>query len=474
VSAALDQLRRHPRHLVLGALVAGMLAAPLGARAIVLLAMLAVALAGRPLLGGLAALALMLGALGIHARAAALDRTELRPLLGATVTARVVLLEQPRPLRYGASALAQLASGERVLLRIREAVRWPRVATGAIVAVHGRLRPLGPFESYSALRGAHAALSLDAAAETGRRRGGFAGEVDDVRGRAESALRRGLPTAQAALLRGMVLGQDQALDARTRQEFQAAGLSHILAASGENVALLLALGLPLLAWSGFGLHGRLVGAMLLIALYVPLAGGGPSIQRAGAMGAATTVAALAGRPASRWYALLLAAAVTLAVNPRAAADPGWQLSFAAVVAIALLAPVVRARLRARRVPANLADAAAVTFAATLGTAPLIAFHFAQLSLVSLPANLLAAPAIAPIMWLGFLAAALGQLAAPLALPFNALNAPLLGYVGWVAHAAAGLPHASVPLALHGARALIGVYAALAALAWRLLLRRRPI
>src|SRR5207247_8246090 len=64
---------------------------------------------------------------------------------------------------------------------------------------------------------------------------------------------------------------------------------------------------------------------------------GPSIQRAGVMGAAGIVAALAGRPASRVYALLLAAAVTLVLNPRAVADPGWQLSFAAVVAIMALA-----------------------------------------------------------------------------------------------------------------------------------------
>ena len=48
------------------------------------------------------------------------------------------------------------------------------------------------------------------------------------------------------------------------------------------------------------------------------------------MGAAGLIAALAGRPRSRWYALLLAAAVTLAIDPRAAGDVGWQLSFAAV------------------------------------------------------------------------------------------------------------------------------------------------
>ena len=75
---------------------------------------------------------------------------------------------------------------------------------------------------------------------------------------------------------------------------------------------------------------------------MPVTGAGPSIQRAGVMGAAGIVAALAGRPRSRWYALLLAAAVTLALDPRATADVGWQLSFAAVVGILLFAaPLAR-------------------------------------------------------------------------------------------------------------------------------------
>ncbi len=435
-----DALREHPRHLVLAALVAGLLAAPLPLRVVLLLAALAWALGGRALVGGLAAVAVLAGALGAHARLAALDRTALTPLLGSSVDARVVLLEQPHPVRYGFTALARLdgGAGEEVMLRIGTAVTWPAPATGAVLLVRGRLRALGPFESYYGLRGAHAAITLEAAEATGARRGGALGLVDAVRTRAEAALSRGLPPAQAALLCGMVLGQDEALEGRTRDEFRASGLSHILAASGANIALLLALAVPLLAWLGLGLRGRLLGGLLLIALYVPLAGGGASIQRAGVMGAAATVAALAGRPASRWYALLLAAAVTLAVNPRADADIGWQLSFAAVIAIALLARPAAAALRRRRIPAAAADAVAVSTAATLGTTPLIALHFGQLSLVSLPANLLAAPAIAPVMWLGFVAAALGQLSPALALPLNALNAPLLGYVGWVAHAAAGV------------------------------------
>jgi competence protein ComEC len=329
------------------------------------------------------------------------------------------------------------------MLRVPSSSTWPTVATGAIVLVRGRLRPLGPFERHYARRGASAALSLDGAVPTGARRGGAMGAIDAIRARAERALATGLPAAQAALLRGMVLGQDEALDEATRTEFRASGLAHIVAASGQNVALLLALALPLLAWAGLGLQGRLLGGLLLIALYVPLAGAGPSIQRAGVMGAATTVAAMVGRPASRWYAFLLAAAATLAWNPRASGDPGWQLSFAAVAAIALAAQPASRMLRARRVPAALADAAAMTIAATLGTAPLLALHFHQLSTVSVVANLLAGPAVAVVMWIGILTAALGQLSPALAVPLNLLNAPLLGYVGWVAHTTAGLPYAAL-------------------------------
>jgi len=482
VAAALAVLSRHPRHLVLAALAAGLLAAPLAPAHVGLLALAAAALAGRPPLALLAAAAVLGGALGGQARLAALERSQLPPLLGASVTAPVVLLDQPRPVRHGATALAELHAplagrghGERVMLRIKQETAWPAAATGAIVLVRGRLRALGPFERHYARRGAHAAISLEAAALTSGRRGGAMGVVDAIRTRAERALDAGLPPAQAALLRGMTLGQDDRLDERTREEFRASSLAHVLAASGQNVALLLALALPLLAYAGLGLRGRLLGALALIVLYVPLAGAGPSIQRAGVMGAATTVAALAGRPASRWYALLLAAAVTLALNPRASGDPGWQLSFAAVVAIALIVPGTRGAMLARRVPAPVADAVAISFAATLGTAPLLAFHFAQVSLVGLPANLLAAPAIAPITWLGMLAAGLGQLTPALAVPLNGVNAYLLAYVGWVARAAADVPYASVELVLPGLLALLGSYAAIVVLALlgRALLRRRP-
>ena len=119
--------------------------------------------------------------------------------------------------------------------------------------------------------------------------------------------------------------------------------------------------------------------MALIAIYVPVAGAGPSIQRAGVMGAAGLVAALAGRPSARWYALLLAAVATLALDPRSTGDIGWQLSFAAVagllVLVAPLVRVLRGATRGRCARRALAEGAAMTLAATLATAPLAAHHF---------------------------------------------------------------------------------------------------
>ncbi|HVW18069.1 MAG TPA: ComEC/Rec2 family competence protein, partial [Solirubrobacteraceae bacterium] len=260
------------------------------------------------------------------------------------------------------------------------------------------------------------------------------------------------------LARGMVLGEDAALPEGLGDDFRAAGLSHLLAASGANVALLAALVLGLCALLGVPLAARLTVALTAIAAYVPLAGGGPSIQRAGVMGAAAIVAALASAAPSRWYALLLAAAATLAANPRAAEDPGWQLSFVAVIALLALAPALRARL-GRRLPDALADVVAIALAAGVATAPLIALRFGQVSLVSLPANLLAAPAVAPVMWLGALAAAAGQASPALAQPLTALAAWPLAFLAWLGHAAASVPGAQAAVHVSPA-ATVGVYAVL--------------
>jgi competence protein ComEC len=258
----------------------------------------------------------------------------------------------------------------------------------------------------------------------------------EIRARAAEGLSRGMPAREAALARGFVLGEDEGVDEATKEDFRRSGLSHLLAVSGQNVTLLALLAMPLLGAFGIPLRERLVWVLALIAVYVPVAGAGPSIQRAAVMGALGLLATMGGRRASRLYALALAALVTLAVDPGIAADVGWQLSFAAVLGILLLARPLRqacvARLGTGRWRRALAEGVAATVAATLATAPLIAFHFETLSTTTLFANVLSLPAVAPAMWLGMCGAGLSQLPGVPLEPLNGLNALLLAYIAQVA------------------------------------------
>ena len=182
------------------------------------------------------------------------------------------------------------------------------------------------------------------------------------------------------------------------------------------------------------------------------------------MGCLNLLAMMAGRRSSRFYALAFAAAVTLAIEPqhrrgcrlaaqlcRGARDPA-----ARPAAEELPRPILATGALGRA----LAEGAAMTIAATLTTAPLIAFHFGELSTTTLFANLLAAPAVAPAMWLGMVAAAAGQVPG---FPIEAVNwvdALLLAYVAQVA-AWCGRPSWAflhVQLDLTG---VLGTYVALA-------------
>ncbi|HEX5610744.1 MAG TPA: ComEC/Rec2 family competence protein [Solirubrobacterales bacterium] len=299
----------------------------------------------------------------------------------------------------------------------------------------------------------------------------------EIRERAEDGLGRGMPAREAALARGFVLGQDEQIDAVTKEDFRRSGLAHLLAVSGQNVTLLALLAMPLLGALGIPLRERLVWILALIAIYVPLAGAGPSIQRAAVMGGAGMLATLGGRRACRLHALVLALVVTVAIDPTIAGDVGWQLSFAAVLGILLLAAPLREALLARwgqgAIRRALAEGIAVTVAATLATAPLIAFYFETFSTVTLLANVAAMPAVAPAMWLGMASAAASQVpAAPVEL-LNGLNALLLAYIAQVA-AWCGRPgwaQITVHLGPGGVAATYAALTAAAAVTVRLTRRR---
>lgn len=503
-----------------------------------------------PRLAACAAALVMAGAAAGDLRIAAIDRFAGRIHDGDYVSMRAHLLSPLRPSPFGASAEvgviggppgavqgggdpagarssrarstgADLA-GARLLVRAPRWSPFPRsLAVGDEVLLSGTLRELRPrpsaagpavggasaagrsrappfdFAAYLRRRGVAAELMLDRVRPTGRRRGGLVGALDRMRDRAQRAVAAGMSTDHAALLRGMVLGQDEQIDRATRDDWRDAGLAHLLAVSGQNVMLLSALALPALMLAGAGLRVRLVVVAALIAIYVPLAGAGPSLQRAGVMGLAGIAAMAASRPASRWYALLLAATATLLWNPRAWTDPGWQLSFAAVAGILLLGvPLGRVLRRAveelspaeahpgradtvtkragagraigRRLALALADGLAITASATVATAPLVAHHFGYLPLAGLPANLLVLPAVAPAMWIGMFKAALGQLpvagAVELARAVGLLASLPVGCLAVLAERCADLPGGRLSVPLRAPAAVLTAYALLALVA----------
>ncbi len=444
---------------------------------------------GRPGVAGTSILlsaAILVGLTTGGARLAAIDATALDLIPGTQVRLDGYLETPPRTSRGVARFVFDSEAG-RVMVESAGPVAGLSAGSGATVA--GEIRP--PPDWYRPnldRQGLSMMLYADSVEESGGLRGGAAGLVDRLRTRAELALGRSMPERESALARGFVLGQDQQIDPATVTDFQNSGLAHLLAVSGQNVALLSLLGIGVMAVAGVGYRARLVALALLILVYIPLAGGGPSIQRAGVMGLASLAALAASRPGSRVFVLALAAAVTLLINPRATADVGWQLSFVAVVGIALLARPIRERL-AGLGPAGeaepggggpgagslLLDGVAVTVSASLVTAPLMAFHFDRIPVATIAANLAALPAVAPAMWLGMAGAGLGVFWSGLAIPLNLLNSLLLAYIAQIAAwfgrpswAVAELRIDSVPLLV-----AVYVFLALAVAAAFRLTRRLP-
>jgi competence protein ComEC len=406
--------------------------------------------------------AALTGLLAGGARLEAIDSGALRAQPGTQARLEGFVAAVPR--RNGEEVGVRVDSpAGRVLVVAPEPVG--ELSVGAAVRADGVLSPPEPWRrGYLRRLGITMLLRADRIDQASGRRGGLAGWIDGIRTSAEAALDRGMPEREAALARGFVLGEDDRIDRNTRDDFQRSNLAHLLAVSGQNVILLCVLAWPLLALLGLTLRARLLLLLCLIAVYVPLTGAGPSIQRAGVMGAAGVVAALADRPRARWYAVLLAACITLAVNPRAHGDVGWQLSFAAVIGILLwskrLAALLSGGAARGSVRAALAEAAAVTVAATIATAPLMAAAFDQFSPAALPANVLAAPAVPPAMWLGMLTGFLGQVPWLPVEPLNWLDSLCLAYIAQVAHWLAAPDWASLSVHLGSVLAVIAAYALL--------------
>jgi competence protein ComEC len=205
-------------------------------------------------------------------------------------------------------------------------------------------------------------------------------------------------------------------------------------------------------------------ALAAILGYVLAVGLQPSVVRAGIAGALGSLAWLAARPRDRWYFLVLGALVLLAWNPYTLLDAGFQLSFAAVAAIFVVAPVLSERLEGYPLPAALREVVAISAACGAATAPVLLLQFGAVPLLSVPANAMAAPAVVPLLGLAFATAALAPVSPGAAAGLAWLNGWCAAYLAGCARLVGGLPFATVRSA--SALVVLALAGTLGAYAWR--------
>jgi competence protein ComEC len=467
-------LRARP-HLLAGCLCVGLAAANGVRETSVLIACASVVLALASVLATpgmrlpvIAVALLLAGWWWGSARLDALDQSILLPRVGTAGPMVVAVTGPARRSQYDLRVPAQvrrfreLAIHEPVLLRLPPGRSPPQ---GALLDLIGEIHlprgAEGGFDERTWLRrhGVHVVVTASRWRITGHR-GGIAGFADRLRAKLARSMAPGVHGERRAVIAGIVLGEDEGLSDELRTRFRASGLYHLLAVSGQNVALI-AGGALAVAWL-VGLS-RLVGeiaALGAIGGYVLAVGWQPSVVRAGVAGSLASLAWLAARPKDRWYFLLVGAAILLAWNPYSLLDGGFQLSFAAVAAIFVVVPRLRRSLAGYPVPRSLADVVAVSGACGIATAPILLTQFGAVPLYSIPANALAAPVVGPLLGLALVTGLIGPVLPSVAAELAWANGWLAAYLAGCARLVGGIPYASVSARTALAVMVLGLVGAL--------------
>ncbi len=278
------------------------------------------------------------------------------------------------------------------------------------------------------------------------------------------------PAPEAALMAGILLGDDNGMPAGLKQAYKNTGTAHIIAISGFNIAILA--GLFMLLFSRlFGPRWGALTAVAAIVVYTILVGASASVVRAAIMGGVSILAVQTGRRQNGLNTLAFTAAVMTLVDPNILWEVGFQLSFAATLGLVLFGTplmdwftaLLSRRMpnkTARRIAAPVGEFVFFTWAAQLTTLPLMAYHFGQISLVSVLANPFILPAQPFVMILGGLALLLSYISIPLGKIAGWIAWPFAAYTNRAVEFFNGLPHGVIFLREFSAIFVVLIFAVL--------------
>ena len=349
------------------------------------------------------------------------------------------------------STVDGLRSGRRALLRVDDIDGAPQL--GEHLEFRATARPLGdePFEEY--LRRLHVAVEVNPTHDPELLRGPPlpVAWTTQLRERVREMAARFLPPDSAALLSGLVTGDTTGLSEATADSLRAAGLTHLVAVSGSNVALVLGGSLAVAGLAGFGARGRRRVAVLVLVWFVVLVRGEPSVLRAALMALLVLASAGLGRGRDARHVLGMATVLLLLMDPLLAGQLGFALSVLATAGVLIAGPLIAARVPG---PAWFGNLIGATAGAQLAVAPVLISGEGGMSLGTLPANMIAVPAAA-------LASAVGVVAALLALVLPAAGAvvalaasPVLACILWAGRTFAASPAITPAHVLSPAAALV--------------------
>jgi len=222
-----------------------------------------------------------------------------------------------------------------------------------------------------------------------------------------SRIHAAMPAAEAGLLAGILYGDDD-LSTEMRNAFRSAGLTHIIAVSGSNVTVVVQF--VSLAALSLGFRRRRafwITTGILIA-FVGFVGFSASVARAAFMGWLVLAARETGRLTDPWRLLLVAATALLLIDPwQLRYDIGFALSFLAMWGLLAWAPIFERILVWLPKRFEMRSSAAMTIAATITTAPYVAWMFGRVPFAGLLTNVVVLPLLPFVMGWGALAALWG-------------------------------------------------------------------